>query len=267
MSRPQPVRIALVGATGRMGRAIARLAEAAELPVVCAIAGTDVGRDLGELAGVGPTGVAVTEDLRALGKAEADVVIDFSSPHATSQLAPIAAAARVPIVSGTTGLDAPAQEALRLASERVPVLWEPNMSVGIHVLSAIVAEAVAALADWDVELTETHHRAKVDAPSGTALRLAEVAQRARASRTLSRLVHGREGRPGPRAQEEIGVHALRGGDIVGDHTVHLFGGGERLELTHRATSRDVFAHGALRAATWIVGRAPGRYALHDVLAV
>ena len=138
------------------------------------------------------------------------------------------------------------------------------MSLGVHVLTRLVAQAVAALADFDVEIVETHHRAKIDAPSGTALRLAETAQRARAGTT--RLVHGRKGTPGARAAEEIGVHALRGGDVVGDHVVHLMGTGERLELVHRATTRDLFASGALRAASWIVGRPPGRYTLGDVVA-
>ena len=130
------------------------------------------------------------------------------------------------------------------------------MSVGVHVLAQLVAQAVAALADWDVEIVETHHRAKVDAPSGTALRLAEAAQRARADSRRG-WSHGRQGKPGARGADEIGMHALRGGDVIGDHAVHLLGGGERLELTHRATSRDVFAHGALRAARWIAGKPPG----------
>jgi 4-hydroxy-tetrahydrodipicolinate reductase len=134
----------------------------------------------------------------------------------------------------------------------------------VHVLARIVAQAVEALPDFEVEILETHHRAKVDAPSGTALRLAETAQRARASAT--RLVYGRQGRPGARATDEIGVHAIRGGDVVGDHAVHLLGIGERLELVHRATTRDLFAHGALYAAKWLAGRPPGRYALADVLA-
>jgi 4-hydroxy-tetrahydrodipicolinate reductase len=144
------------------------------------------------------------------------------------------------------------------------VLVEPNMSIGVHVLSHLVAQAVAALAEWDIEIVETHHRAKTDAPSGTALRLAEVAQRARAATT--RLVHGRHGKPGARPSDEIGMHALRGGDVIGDHVVHLMGGGERLELVHRATSRDVFAHGALHAARWVARKPAGTYTLRDVLA-
>jgi 4-hydroxy-tetrahydrodipicolinate reductase len=139
------------------------------------------------------------------------------------------------------------------------------MSLGVHVLSELVAKAIAALSDWDIEIVETHHRAKVDAPSGTALRLAEVAAGARAAASTSKIAHGRQGKPGPRRPEEIGMHAVRGGDVVGDHVVHLLGGGERLELTHRATNRDVFAHGALRAARHLAGRPAGTYVMRDVL--
>jgi 4-hydroxy-tetrahydrodipicolinate reductase len=257
------MRLALVGASGRMGRAIARLAHGQGLDIVCAVAATDVGRDIGDLAGVGPIGTSVVDGLGALEHARADVVIDFSAPNVTLALAPIAAAAKCAIVSGTTGLKDEPRAALARAAERVPVLWEPNMSVGVFLLSQLVAQATAALAEWDIEIVETHHHSKIDAPSGTALRLAEAAQRGRKEAT--RLVHGREGQPGARKSDEIGMHALRGGDVIGDHTVHLFGGGERLELTHRATSRDVFAHGALRAARWIAGKPARSYSLADVL--
>jgi 4-hydroxy-tetrahydrodipicolinate reductase len=221
---------------------VVRLAHAEGVEIVCAVGSTDIGRDVGELAGVGAFGTCVVDGLAAIEHARAEVVVDFSAPGATLALAPIAAAAGSALVSGTTGLGDDARAALDAAASRVPVLWEPNMSLGVHVLTELVSRAASALADWDAEIVETHHRAKVDAPSGTALRLAEALGRA-----------------------NVGVHALRGGDVVGDHTVHLLGGGERLELTHRATNRDVFAHGALRAARWLVGRPPGRYALRDVL--
>jgi 4-hydroxy-tetrahydrodipicolinate reductase len=247
-----------------MGRAIVRLAAAGGVHVVCAVGSSEIGKDVGDLAGIGALGVSVVDGLAAIETAGADVVIDFSAPAATAALAPIAAAHRTALVSGTTGIDADVRAALARAAERIPVLWEPNMSLGVHILSDLVAKAVAALGQWDIEIVETHHRAKVDAPSGTALRLAEVAARARAG--ASRLVHGREGKPGARPNDEIGMHALRGGDIIGDHVVHLFGGGERLELTHRATSRDVFAHGALRAARFIAGKPAGAYTLQNVLA-
>jgi 4-hydroxy-tetrahydrodipicolinate reductase len=258
------MRLAVVGASGRMGRAIVRLASAAGAEIVCAVAATDMGRDVGDLAGVGPLGTSVTDTLGALEGARAAVVIDFSAPAVTTALAPIAAAANTAIVSGTTGLTSEGREALALASKRVAVLWEPNMSLGVHVLAQLVAQAVGALGDWDIEIVETHHHAKIDAPSGTALRLAEVAQRARQDAT--HLAHGREGKPGARPASEIGMHAVRGGDVIGDHTVHLFGGAERIELTHRATNRDVFAHGAVRCARWIAGKPAGTYALADVLA-
>ncbi len=247
-----------------MGRAVVRLAHEAGHQLVCAIGTTEVGRDAGDLAGVGPIGTCVVDGLAALEHARAEVVVDFSTPAATLALAAVAAASGTALVSGTTGLGDDVRAALDRVSQGIPVLWEPNMSVGVQVLTRLVAQAAAALDGWDLEVVETHHRAKVDAPSGTALRLVEAMQQARSGKT--RLVHGREGRPGPRGGEEIGVHAVRGGDVIGDHVAHFLGGGERLELTHRATSRDVFAHGALRAARWIVGRSAGRYSLADVLA-
>ena len=257
------MRLAIVGASGRMGRAVVRLAREAGAEIVCAIGASDMGRDAGELAGVGAIGTSVTDSVGALEHARAAVVIDFSAPAVTLALTPIAAAAKCAVVSGTTGLTDEGREALALAAKRVPVMWEPNMSLGVHTLSQLVAQAVGLLADWDIEIVETHHRAKIDAPSGTALRLAEVAQRARADAT--RLVHGRQGKPGARSTGEIGMHALRGGDVIGDHTVHLLGGAERIELTHRATNRDVFAHGAVRSAMWIAGKPAGAYSLRDVL--
>jgi 4-hydroxy-tetrahydrodipicolinate reductase len=256
------MRVAVVGANGRMGRAVVRLAVAAGFDVICAVGAGDVGRDAGELAGVGAIGTSIVDGLAVLEQATADVLVDFSAPAVTEALAPIAAQGGIAIVSGTTGLSEAGRRALEQAATRVAVLWEPNMSLGVFVLSRLVTQAVAALPEWDIEVVEAHHRLKVDAPSGTALRLAETAQRARAG---TRLVHGRQGTPGPRTNDEIGTHALRGGDVLGDHTVHLLGGGERIELTHRATNRDVFAHGAIRAARWIHGKPAGRYGLADIL--
>jgi len=255
------VKIAVLGANGRMGRAVVRLAHEGGMKVVAAIGAGDEGKDAGELAGIGPIGTKVTTELVFAG---ADVLVDFSSPAAAARAFAAGAKQNVAIASGTTGLDAEALAALDEAGRTVPVLWEPNMSVGVHVLSALLSHAIAALGPaYDIEIVETHHRKKVDAPSGTALRLAEVAKAARP--TSSRFVTGREGKPGARTNEEIGVLALRGGDVIGDHTVFLFGDGERLELTHRASSRDLFARGALRAAGWLVGKPAGRYRLGDVL--
>ena len=257
-----PVRIAVLGANGRMGRAVVRLAHGAGMKVVCAIAAGDEGRDAGELAGIGAIGTKLVSDATSLASSGAQVLVDFSAPAALAKVSEACAAAGIAIVSGTTGLDAPANAALDLAAAKCAVLWEPNMSVGVHVLASLVERAMTALGpSFDVEVVEVHHRAKVDAPSGTAIRLGDVVKNARAGR----YVHGREGRPGPRQPDEVGMHAVRGGDVVGDHTVFFFGDGERLELTHRATNRDLFAHGAVRAAGWIAAKKPGRYRLADMV--
>lgn len=257
------IKLAVCGATGRMGRTVVRLCQEAEdftLVGACAASGdASLGEDAGMLAGVGAAGVAVTDDMSAalLG---ADVVIDFSLPAALNDLTRLAARQNVAVVSGTTGVKdlAPLDEAASL----IPVLWAPNMSLGIQVLSELVAEAARRLGpDFEIEITEVHHKKKVDSPSGTAVRLADAIREVRPLR----LVSGRQGIVGARPSDELGIFALRGGDVIGDHTVYLFGPGERLELTHRATSRDLFAQGALRAARWIVGKAPQRYTLADVL--
>jgi 4-hydroxy-tetrahydrodipicolinate reductase len=256
------MRLAIVGAGGKMGRALVRLGTQAGDSIAAAIDASFVGVDVGELAGIGSLGVRVTSDLEAI--AGTDVVLDFSTPLATVSVVSAARRARVPLVCGTTGLSDEAKRALDDASVEVPVFWEPNMSVGVFVLGELVTQAVRKLGlGFDVEVVETHHRLKADAPSGTALRLAELAVAARDDG--ARVTCGREGRPGPRPQAEVGVFAVRGGDVVGDHTVHLVGLGERLELTHRATNRDVFVHGALRAARALLGKAAGRYRFADLL--
>jgi 4-hydroxy-tetrahydrodipicolinate reductase len=248
-----------------MGQSVVRLALSEGVSVVgAAVSGGSraLGRDAGELAGAGVAGVEITADTAAslLG---ADVVVDFSTAAALPRLLPLAARARVAVVSGTTRLDAEAERLLDEAARVVPVLWAPNTSVGVQVLAELVAQAAARLGlSFDVEIVEAHHRAKVDAPSGTADRLRRAVAEAREGLVP---VHGREGLVGPRKSEEIGVLALRGGDVIGDHTVHFLGQGERLELTHRATSRDLFAHGALRAARFLLGKPPGRYTMADVL--
>jgi len=260
------VKLALHGATGRMGLAITRLASAAgDVQIVgAACSGTDpaAGRDIGELAGVGSLGVVTTPDV-ASALLGADVVIDFSIAAAVAPLAALAARQKVALVSGTTNLDDAAKAALDRASQSVPMLWAANMSLGIQVLAELVEQAVRKLGlGYDVEIAEIHHRKKVDAPSGTAKRLAEAAKLARAE---LKPVHGRSGDVGPRKDEEMAVYGLRGGDVIGDHTVYLFGQGERLELTHRASSRDLFAHGALSAARFVAGKPAARYTIADVL--
>ncbi len=260
------MKLAIAGATGRMGLTILRLAHAAgDIQIVggtCSPNDPNNGRDLGELAGVGPLGVVAAPDIGSalLG---ADVVIDFSVAGLVQELATRAAREKVALVSGTTNLDAAALKALDRAAEAVPVLWAPNMSLGVQVLSEAVEHAVRRLGkEFDVEIVEIHHKRKVDAPSGTAKRLAEAA---RAARPELKNVHGRDGDVGARKADELGVFGVRGGDVIGDHTVFLFGNGERLELVHRASSRDLFANGAIRAARFVVGKPARRYTIADVL--
>jgi len=260
------VKLTIFGATGRMGLAIARLAHAAgDVQIVggvCADGDPGAGKDIGELAGIGQIGVVTTPDL-ASGLLGADVVIDFSTASAVAPLLAVAARQKVAVVSGTTNIDDAAKKAFDRAAQSVPVMWAPNMSLGVQVLAELVEQAVRRLGlGYDVEITEVHHRKKVDSPSGTAKRLAEAA---RAARSELREIHGRSGDVGARTNEEMAVYGLRGGDVVGDHTVFLFGQGERLELTHRASNRDLFAHGALRAARFLAGKPPKRYTFADVL--
>jgi 4-hydroxy-tetrahydrodipicolinate reductase len=261
------IAVAIAGASGRMGRLLVehvlqandvRLTGALEHP-----RSPEIGTDVGALVGR-PTGVRISADPRAA-LTTAQVVIDFSSPTATADVVRAAAEHGVACVVGTTGLGDDAKRALDEAAKRIPVVAAPNMSLGVQVLAHVLAETLRLLGPgFDVEIIEAHHREKKDAPSGTALRLADVVTRARGL-THDNLVHGREGTSARRGSRDVGVHAVRGGDIVGDHTVLLAGDGERIELTHKATSRAVFAAGALRAARWVVGKAPGTYAVADVL--
>ena len=204
------------------------------------------------------------DDLRASIGA-ADVVVDFSSPLATRGLLEAAAAASKPVVLGTTGHPAGEKADLLKLAARVPCVWAGNFSVGVNLLFALTRRAARALGeDYDTEVVEMHHRLKKDAPSGTALRLLEIILEERRLDQAA-LRHGRHGLTGERKRSEVGVHALRGGDVVGDHTVIFAGSGERVELTHRASDRAVFARGALRAAQWVVASRPGVYDMQDVL--
>ncbi|MBI4702294.1 MAG: 4-hydroxy-tetrahydrodipicolinate reductase [Deltaproteobacteria bacterium] len=249
-----------------MGRAVARLAaETPDVQIVGAVEAPGspaLGRDLGELAAGEAMGVAIGAD-PASALLGAEALIDFSLPPAVPAMLRAAMHAGVAVVSGTTGLDEDCERLLVRASAEIPVLWAPNLSLGVQLLAGLVEQAMRALgAGYDVEIVETHHRAKIDAPSGTAKQLVEAARRARPELGT---VHGREGRLGPRPVAQLGVHAVRGGAVVGDHTVHLIGLADRIELSHRAMSRDVFAQGALRAARFLAGKPPGRYALGQVL--
>ncbi len=260
------MKVTLYGAGGRMGRAIAGLVAAADdMAVVGAVDHHDaptIGRDIGELSGVGHLGVEVSADLSSalLG---ADVVIDFSIASAFEGVLRAAMQAGVALVSGTTRLSADSRARIDKAATKIPILWAPNMSVGVHVLGKLVKQAAAALDDYDIEIVEAHHSRKTDAPSGTATFLLDAASSARDGAVPA---HGRHGEVGARGDAEIGMHAIRGGGVVGDHTVHLIGEFDRIEITHRAISRELFAAGALRAARFVAGRAPGRYALADVIA-
>jgi 4-hydroxy-tetrahydrodipicolinate reductase len=256
------IRAAVAGAAGRMGsRILAALREEKDFAVTGAFERADsehVGREV--------SGISIAGGIEAaLGKG-ADVVIDFTAPAASLHHAKVCAERGVALVIGTTGLSSGQKDELRAAARKVPLLLAPNMSVGVNVLFRLVAEAARALGPaYEVEIVEVHHRMKRDAPSGTALRLAEVAAAALGLGDKDAFVCERHGDTGARKPGTIGVQALRGGDVVGDHTVHFLADGERLELTHRATSRDNFARGALRAARWLAGRKPGFYDMQDVL--
>ena len=263
------IKAVVAGAAGRMGkRLVALLHEDARFQVVGALerpGHADLGRDAGEVAGTGPIGVAVTDEISAL-LPGAQVVFDFTAPAAA--MAHLEAASRhgVAMVVGTTGLSEADLARARELTARIPCVQSPNMSVGVNALYGILAQVAKTLGDaYDVEVIEAHHHFKKDAPSGTAERMAQVLADA-LGRNLAQVgVYGRYGQVGERTVKEIGVHAIRAGDIVGEHTI-LFGGmGERIEITHRAQSRDNFAFGAIRAAEWVVGKPAGLYSLLDVL--
>jgi 4-hydroxy-tetrahydrodipicolinate reductase len=261
--------IAVAGAAGRMGRMLIEgVAAAPDLVLAAAFerdGHPDLGRDAGELAGVRALRVPLAV-ASAAGLGGAAVLVDFTTPTATVSHVALAADAGVAAVVGTTGLDAGARAALARAAGRVGIVQAPNMSVGVNLMFRLVAMAAEVLGDSvDVEVIEAHHRHKVDAPSGTAVRLGEILAQALDRDYPQDAVFGRHGMTGARTRREIGMHALRAGDLVGEHTVLLAGDGERLELTHRATSRANFAQGALRAARFLVGRPPGLYDMQDVL--
>lgn len=223
-----------------------------------------VGRDAGELAGIGPIHVPVAPGL-AKAMNNCDVVIDFTNSNASLAHIDIVAAEGRAIVIGSTGF-LPQQKASIAKRRDARIFLAPNMSVGMNVLYRLVAEATKALGhDYDVEIVEMHHKMKRDAPSGSAIRLAEAVSDVRGRDADHDMVHGRKGLVGERTPREIGMHAVRGGDVIGDHTVIFAGQGERIELTHRASSRETFAHGAVRAAMWIPKQEPGVYDVMDML--
>jgi 4-hydroxy-tetrahydrodipicolinate reductase len=224
-----------------------------------------LGRDAGEVAQTGPVAVTVTAE-RGAALANAEVAVDFTLPDALDDNLAAVARAGIPLVVGITGLDASRMALVRRASERQAILVAPNMSLAANLLFGLTGRAAAALpADYDVEILDAHHRDKADAPSGTALKLGEIVAGARGGALSDRAVYGRLGKSAGRAPGAIGFASLRAGDIVGHHQVLFAGSGETLELVHRATDRMTFAHGALAAARWILGRPPGLYGMSDVL--
>lgn len=238
-AKASPLTLAIVGAKGRMGQAVAKYATSVGFSHVIAI---DV------------------KDSLAQALKGASVVIDFSSNEGTRALAEVAKKKRIPLVIGTTGIEPETRKLLEAAARVSPVFIATNMSYGVYVLGVLAEKARELLGDaFDVEIVEVHHKLKIDAPSGTALTLAT---KLRAPQL--RAVNGRAGKPGARPATDLGFHAVRGGDVIGDHTLHFLGAGERLELTHRATSRDLFAMGALRAAKAIVSFGPGTYGMDDI---
>ena len=234
------LRIALVGAAGRMGHAINAIAILENVEVIAKLEIDD-----------------------ALALRTADVLIDFSDASAAEAICSAAVESGTPVVMGTTGHSRGQRRGIESAAEKIPLVLASNFSVGVNALFALAEKAGEILGDsFDIEILETHHRMKKDAPSGTAKTLAEILQRGRGTAELR---HGREGVNAARDKSEIGIHSIRGGDVVGDHTVIFAGDGERIELTHRASSRETFARGALRAGRWIIGKPAGLYSMRDVL--
>jgi 4-hydroxy-tetrahydrodipicolinate reductase len=263
------VELVVAGAAGRMaGRVVVLARDAADMRVVGAFerAGHPaIGRDAGEVAGGGPLGVPITAEPGPVLTA-GRVLVEFTAPEPTVEHLRLAATRGAGAVVGTTGFQPAQLEEIRRLAGRIPIMLSPNMSVGVNLAFRVLALMAKALGDdYDVEITEIHHRMKKDAPSGTAAKMAEVIAEALGRRLEEAGVYGRHGLVGERSAKEIGVHALRGGDVVGEHTVVFSAVGERLERTHRAHSRDTFAHGALRAARWVATAGPGLYSMHDVL--
>ena len=262
--------VVIAGAAGRMGKRLVDLVNAqAGLKVVGALEYSEhplLGKDAGEVAGIGRLEVPLVGNLNELDGNDAEVMIDFTAPQVTLANLDWAVAEQVSMVIGTTGMSVEERGLLARAACEIPIVFAPNMSVGVNVLFKIVAEVAAILGeDFDVEILEAHHRLKKDAPSGTAVHLGEIVAETLGRDYQSDAVFTRHGFTGERTQREIGMQTLRAGDIVGEHTVMFGGMGERLEIIHRAHSRDNFAAGAVRAALWLAGREPGLYDMQDVL--
>lgn len=262
------IKIAINGVCGRMGSRIAALVlEDPELKLVAAIerpGHQSLGKDAGLIVGFAETGIRITTALDA----RADVLIDFSSPESAVAIGEICARENIALVVGTTGLNQQQHGKMQHFSRLIPCLVSPNMSVGVNIMFTLVAQVAKMVEkEFDIEIIETHHRFKKDSPSGTALRLAEKLCEATGRKMEKDIVYGRSGITGERLMNQIGIHAVRCGDVIGDHTV-IFGSlGERLEITHRAHTRDTFVRGAIRAAKFIAKKPPGMYSMSDVLQI
>ena len=262
-------KVIVTGAAGRMGRMILKALNQTD-GMICAAAvevpgHPSLGHDAGEVAGIGHLGIPVSIGLDTV-LDRGDVVVDFTSAEASVHHAAVSASSGTPMVIGSTGFSADQTLVLRGYAAKIPMVVAPNMSIGVNLLFAMVGGIARTLGnDYDVEIIELHHRLKKDAPSGTAVRLGEVVAEALGRAWPETAVYARHGIIGPRSHDEIGVQAVRAGDIVGDHTVLFAGMGERVEVTHRAHTRETFARGAVRAAAWVVQRPPGFYDMQDVL--
>lgn len=256
--------VIVMGASGRMGSTVTRLAREQEITVAAVLERPE---KMGDLGNVPQDCLAGSDPEQIFPKASGAVVIDFTAPDASVRTARIAAQTGNPLVIGTTGFSPAQRNELEELALRVPLFWSPNMSVGINVLLEILPKLTQLLGpDYDLEMVELHHNRKKDSPSGTALRLAESLARARDWSLDETACYHREGLIGERPKNQIGLQTVRGGDVVGVHTVYFMGSGERIEVTHQAHSRENFAQGALRAARWLAGRGPGRlYSMSDVL--
>lgn len=263
------INLIVSGCCGRMGKRVICLAtESGEFSVVGAIEKKDhpeAGNDIGILCGIGELGVPVSPDIQKVIE-KSDVIVDFTTSLATINNVRQAKAAHKPIVIGTTGLTDEEMAIIKTASSSIPILVSPNMSIGVNMLFNIVGTIAADLGDdYDIEIIETHHNQKKDAPSGTAKRLADEILQAKGRSKKYKIIYGREGNVGKRPKGEIAIHSVRAGDVIGDHTVVFAGENERIELTHKAHSRDVFARGALRACKFIIGKSPKLYNMQDVI--
>jgi 4-hydroxy-tetrahydrodipicolinate reductase len=263
------MRIVVVGAAGRMGRTLIRVvAETPGMVLSGAVersGAPELGQDAGTLAGLGPNGIALSDDPLPL-FAKAEGVLDFTTPAATVAFAELTAQARIVHVIGTTGCSAEDDARIKAAARHAAIVKSGNMSLGVNLLAILVRQAAKALdADFDIEVLEMHHRHKVDAPSGTALLLGKAAAAGRGIDLADHSVRVRDGHTGARRRGDIGFATLRGGSVVGEHVVLLSGEGETIELAHRATDRAIFARGAVKAALWGRGRKPGLYSMADVL--